>query len=156
MYSVQSSKSFLVGHRHVEIIGSSKERNKISNNISDRTYKQGQIWLVRRQDFHSFLNLWYGTHLRPGGIFSQIFGAENLNDVLSKLVITLGLECFRLLTNLVLWLCISRCTFTQGRNFPGGWWFKISFVGVVLLKPFDSDLVYGKINALKLKPCLRS
>ena len=28
VYSVQSSKSFLVGHRHVEIIGSSKERNK--------------------------------------------------------------------------------------------------------------------------------
>ena len=46
MYSVQSSKSFLVGHRHIEIIGSSKERNKISDNISDRTYKQGQIWLV--------------------------------------------------------------------------------------------------------------
>ena len=67
MYSVQSSKSFLVGHRHVEIIGSSKERNKNSDNISDRTYKQGQIWLIRRQDFHSFVNLWYGTHLRPGG-----------------------------------------------------------------------------------------
>ena len=44
MYGVQSSKSFLVGHRHVEIIGSSKERNKNSNNISDRTYKQGQSW----------------------------------------------------------------------------------------------------------------
>ena len=73
MYGVQSSKSFLVGHRHVEIIGSSKERNKISNNISDRRYKQGQIWLVRRQDFHSFLNLWYGRHLRPGGTVSKIF-----------------------------------------------------------------------------------
>ena len=46
MYSVQSSKSFLVGHRHIEIIDSSKERNKISDNISDRTYKQVQIWLV--------------------------------------------------------------------------------------------------------------
>ena len=45
MYGVQSSKSFLVGHHHVEIIGSSsKERNKNSNNISDRTYKQGQSW----------------------------------------------------------------------------------------------------------------
>ena len=43
MYSVQSSKSFLLGHRHVEIIGSSKERNKISDNISDRTYKQGKL-----------------------------------------------------------------------------------------------------------------
>ena len=40
MYGVQSSKSFLVGHRHIEIIGSSKERNKISNNISDKKYKQ--------------------------------------------------------------------------------------------------------------------
>ena len=28
MYGVQSSKSFLVGHRHIEIIGSSKEWNK--------------------------------------------------------------------------------------------------------------------------------
>ena len=46
MYSVQSSKSFLVGHRHVEIITSGKERNEILDNISDRTYKQGQIWLV--------------------------------------------------------------------------------------------------------------
>ena len=89
VYGVQSSKSFLVGHRHIEIIGSSKERNKISNNISDRTYKQGQIWLVRRQDFHSFLNLWYGRHLRPGGTVSQIFGVENLKDVLPKLVDTL-------------------------------------------------------------------
>ena len=45
MYGVQSFKSFLVGHHHVEIIGSSsKERNKNSNNISDRTYKQGQSW----------------------------------------------------------------------------------------------------------------
>ena len=92
MYSVQSSKSFLVGHRHVEIIGSNKERNKISDNIGDKTYKQGQIWLIRRQDFHSFLNLWYGRHLRPGGTVSQIFGAENLNDVLLKLVDTLGLK----------------------------------------------------------------
>ena len=72
MYGVQSSKSFLVGRRHVEIIGSSKERNKISNNISDKRYKQRQIWLVRRQDFHSFLHLWYGRHLRPGGTVSQI------------------------------------------------------------------------------------
>ena len=95
MYGVQSSKSFLVGHRHVEIIGSSKERNKISNNISDRTYKQGQIWLVRRQDFHSFLNLLYGRHLRPGGTVSQIFGAENLKDVLPKLLDTLGLKNIR-------------------------------------------------------------
>ena len=74
MYSVQSSKSFLVGHRHVEVIGSSKERNKISDNISDTAYKQGQIWLVRRQD----LNFWYGRPLRPlrpGGTVSQIFGA---------------------------------------------------------------------------------
>ena len=46
MYSAQSSKSFLVGHRHVEIIGSGKERNEILGNISDRTYKQGQIWFV--------------------------------------------------------------------------------------------------------------
>ena len=59
--------------------------------ISDRTYNQGQIWLVRRQDFHSFLNLWYGRHLRPGGTVSQIFGAENLKDVLPKLVDTLKL-----------------------------------------------------------------
>ena len=45
MYGVQSFKGFLVGHHHVEIIGSSsKERNKNSNNISDRTYKQGQSW----------------------------------------------------------------------------------------------------------------
>ena len=49
MYGVQSSKSFLVGHRHVEIIGSSKERNKISNNISDRTYKQGQIKNLKKK-----------------------------------------------------------------------------------------------------------
>ena len=92
MYSVQSSKSFLVGHRHVEIIGSSKERNKTSDNIGDKTYKQGQIWLVRRQDFHFFLNLWYGRRLRPGGTVSQIFGAENLKDALPKLVDTLGLK----------------------------------------------------------------
>ena len=44
MYGVQSSKSFLVGHHHVEIIGSSKERNQNSNNISDRPYQQGQSW----------------------------------------------------------------------------------------------------------------
>ena len=43
MYSVQSSKSFLVGYRHVEIIGSSKERNKISDDISDRTYKHSNF-----------------------------------------------------------------------------------------------------------------
>ena len=92
MYSVKNSKSFLVGHRHVEIIGSSKERNKISDSIGDKTYEQGQIWLVRRQDFHSFLNLWYGRHLKPGGTVSQNFGPENLKDVLPKLVDTLGLK----------------------------------------------------------------
>ena len=52
MYSVQSSKSFLVGHRHVEVIGSSKERNeknKISDNISDRTYSKVRFgWLEDR------------------------------------------------------------------------------------------------------------
>ena len=84
MYGVQSSKSFLVGHRHVEIIGSSKERNKISNNISDRTYKQGQIWLVRRQDFHSFLNLWYGRRARRNGCFcrlTQVLGWQNTRKI---------------------------------------------------------------------------
>ena len=45
MYGVQSSKSFLVGHRHIEIIGSSKEWNKISNNISDRTYTKARFGL---------------------------------------------------------------------------------------------------------------
>ena len=35
--------SFHVGHRHVQIIGSDKRdsENKISNDISDRTCKQG-------------------------------------------------------------------------------------------------------------------
>ena len=72
MYGVQSSKSFLVGHRHVEIIGSSKERNKISNNISDRTYNQGQIclvsgfWLVRTLVSNgSFITRPEYTMLRP-------------------------------------------------------------------------------------------
>ena len=99
MYGVQSSKSFLVGHRHIEIIGSSKERNKISNNISDRTYKQGQIWSVRREDFHSFLNLWYGRHLRPGVTVSQIFGAENLKDVLPRRMRLMSLQMRRMRRN---------------------------------------------------------
>ena len=53
-------------------------------------------------DFNPFLNLRHGRHLRPGGTVSQILGAENLKGVLPKLVDTLGLKQFRLLTNLVL------------------------------------------------------
>ena len=79
MYGVQSSKSFLVGHRHIEIIGSSKERNKISNNISDKTYEQGQIWLVRRQDFpkKSGQELeidWYPLKYSPPPFFFSVEG----------------------------------------------------------------------------------
>ena len=77
MYGVQSSKSFLI-----EIIGSSKERKKISNDISDKTYEQGQIWLVRRQDFQKKSGQeleidWYPLKYSPPPFFFLLKGCRN-------------------------------------------------------------------------------
>ena len=92
MYGVQSSKSFLVGHRHIEIIGSSKEWNKISNNISDRTYTQVRFgWLEDRLE----------AKLTPFMCFLLVKSVFKLNQNLYSLPInSLGQETKEILNQI--------------------------------------------------------